>query len=48
VVLDGLVVWTLVVAIAFFVPSRGFLVFIGLAVLIGIVLGGSQALSRSM
>jgi MFS transporter, UMF1 family len=48
VVLDSLVVWTFVVAIAFFVPSRGFLIFVGLAVLIGIVLGGSQALSRSM
>ena len=48
VVLDSLVVWTFVVAIAFFVTSRGFLIFVGLAVLIGIVLGGSQALSRSM
>ena len=48
VVLNSLGVWTLVVAIAFFVPSRAFLTFVGLAVLIGIVLGGSQALSRSM
>jgi MFS transporter, UMF1 family len=48
VVLDSLVLWTLVVALAFFVPSRAFLIFVGLAVLIGIVLGGSQALSRSM
>jgi MFS transporter, UMF1 family len=48
VVLDSLVLWTLVVAIAFFVPSKAFLMFAGLAVLIGIVLGGSQALSRSM
>jgi len=48
VVLDSLVLWTIVVALAFFVPSRAFLVFVGLAVLIGIVLGGSQALSRSM
>ena len=48
VVLNSLGVWTLVVAIAFFVPSRAFLPFVGLAVLIGIVLGGSQALSRSM
>jgi UMF1 family MFS transporter len=37
-----------VVTIAFFVPAGGFLMFVGLAVLIGIVLGGSQALSRSM
>jgi UMF1 family MFS transporter len=48
VVLNCLVLWTLVVAIAFFVPPGKFLVFVGLAVLIGIVLGGSQALSRSM
>jgi UMF1 family MFS transporter len=48
VVLNSLVLWTLVVTIAFFVPSGGFLIFIGLAILIGIVLGGSQALSRSL
>jgi MFS transporter, UMF1 family len=48
VVLNSLVLWTLVVTIAFFVPTGGFLIFIGLAVLIGIVLGGSQALSRSL
>ena len=48
VVLNSLVLWTVVVTIAFFVPTGGFLIFIGLAVLIGIVLGGSQALSRSL
>jgi UMF1 family MFS transporter len=48
VVLNSLATWTLVVTIAFFVPPGAFLIFIGLAVLIGIVLGGSQALSRSM
>ena len=48
VVLNSLAVWTLVVTIAFFVPAGEFLIFAGLAVLIGIVLGGSQALSRSM
>jgi len=48
VVLNSLALWTLVVTIAFFVPEGGFLIFAGLAVLIGIVLGGSQALSRSM
>jgi UMF1 family MFS transporter len=48
VVLNSLVLWTLVVTIAFFVPTGGFLIFVGLAVLIGIVLGGSQALSRSI
>ncbi|MHB8275276.1 MAG: MFS transporter [Dermatophilaceae bacterium] len=48
VVLNSLVVWTFVVTMAFFVPAREFLIFAGLAVLIGIVLGGSQALSRSL
>jgi UMF1 family MFS transporter len=48
VVLNSLVVWTFVVTMAFFVPAKEFLIFAGLAVLIGIVLGGSQALSRSM
>ena len=48
VVLNSLILWTLVVTIAFFVPTGGFLIFVGLAVLIGIVLGGSQALSRSI
>jgi UMF1 family MFS transporter len=48
VVLNSLILWTLVVTIAFFVPRGGFLIFVGLAVLIGIVLGGSQALSRSL
>jgi UMF1 family MFS transporter len=48
VVLNSLVLWTLVVTIAFFVPPGAFLTFAGLGVLIGIVLGGSQALSRSM
>ena len=48
VVLNSLVLWTLVVTIAFFVPAGEFLIFVGLAVLIGIVLGGSQALSRSI
>ena len=48
VVLNSLVIWTFVVTMAYFVPERKFLIFAGLAVLIGIVLGGSQALSRSM
>ena len=48
VVLNSLVIWTFVVTMAYVVPERKFLVFAGLAVLIGIVLGGSQALSRSM
>jgi UMF1 family MFS transporter len=48
VVLASLGVWTLVVVLAFFLPERRFGYFVALAVLIGIVLGGSQALSRSM
>ncbi len=48
VVLSSLAVWTFVVVVAFFLPAQRFLPFLALAVLIGIVLGGSQALSRSM
>ena len=48
VVLSSLGMWLLVVVIAFFLPAHHFLLFIALAVLIGIVLGGSQALSRSL
>jgi UMF1 family MFS transporter len=48
VVLWSLGLWTLVVALAFFVPAGAFTLWLGLAVLIGVVLGGSQALSRSL
>jgi UMF1 family MFS transporter len=48
VVRDSLALWLLVVVLAFFVPQGAFLVFLALAVLIGIVLGGTQALSRSL
>jgi MFS transporter, UMF1 family len=48
VVLWSLAMWTAVVALAFFVPAGGFTLWLGLAVLIGLVLGGSQALSRSL
>ncbi|HET8598926.1 MAG TPA: MFS transporter [Segeticoccus sp.] len=48
VVLGSLVMWTAVVAFAFFVPAGAFTVWLVLAVLIGVVLGGSQALSRSL
>jgi MFS transporter, UMF1 family len=48
VVLVSLVLWTLVVAIGFFLPRGQFALWLGLAVLIGMVLGGSQALSRSL
>jgi MFS transporter, UMF1 family len=47
-VLWSLAMWTGVVIIAFFVPASAFLVFVGLAALIGVVLGGSQALARSL
>lgn len=40
--------WVLVVVIAFFLPSHQFGLWLALSVGIGIVLGGSQALSRSL
>jgi UMF1 family MFS transporter len=47
-VLLSLVVWIAVVVAAFFVPSGAFGLFLVLAVGIGLVLGGTQALSRSL
>ncbi|AKT51886.1 MFS transporter [Arsenicicoccus sp. oral taxon 190] len=47
-VLASLVVWTVVVAVAFVVPRGSFPAFVALGVLIGVVLGGTQALSRSL
>jgi UMF1 family MFS transporter len=47
-VLASLVLWTSVVAIGFFLPAGRFALWVALAVLIGLVLGGSQALSRSL
>jgi UMF1 family MFS transporter len=47
-ILWSLVAWSAIVVMAFFVPEKAFLPFIALGVLIGIVLGGSQALSRSL
>lgn len=44
----GIAGWLLVVAIAFFVPSGQFAPFLALAALIGLVMGGTQALSRSL
>lgn len=43
----GLVVWMAVVVIAYFLPRGQVVLFLALAVLIGLVLGGTQALSRS-
>ncbi len=48
VVLASLVMWGVVVAIAYFLPVGEAVPFIILGVLIGIVMGGSQALSRSL
>jgi UMF1 family MFS transporter len=47
-VLYGIGLWTVVVVIAFFTPSKSLTVFVALGLLIGIVLGGTQALSRSL
>jgi UMF1 family MFS transporter len=48
VVLGSLMLWTLVVAAAYFLEERATTQFFALAALIGFVLGGSQALSRSL
>jgi len=48
VVLVSLVMWTAVVILSMALPARQPAWFFGLATLIGLVLGGSQALSRSM
>jgi UMF1 family MFS transporter len=47
-VLASLVLWTVVVVIAYFLPIGQAGPFLALGVLLGIVLGGSQALSRSL
>ncbi len=47
VILSGLVAWMVIVTVALFVPERQILPFMLLAVAIGIVLGGTQALARS-
>ena len=43
----GLVVWMLIVSFGYFLPERNTVMFIMLAIGIGVVLGGTQALSRS-
>ena len=48
VVLFSLVLWTLVLVVAFLLPAGSSLPFLFLAAFIGFVLGGSQALSRSL
>ncbi|WP_211247667.1 MFS transporter [Cryptosporangium arvum] len=47
-ILLSLVLWTFVLAAAYFVPARAPLPFVALGAAIGLVLGGSQALSRSL
>jgi MFS transporter, UMF1 family len=47
-VLGSLVFWTVALVLAFLLPAHKPLLFMALGLLIGIVLGGSQALSRSM
>lgn len=47
VILGGLGVWMLVVIVGFFLPEKNLGLFLGLAAAIGLVLGGTQALSRS-
>jgi UMF1 family MFS transporter len=47
VILAGLGIWMMIVTVALFVPEREIVPFMLLAIAIGIVLGGTQALSRS-
>jgi MFS transporter, UMF1 family len=46
-IMGGLVVWIVVVVLGFFTPADNFALFLALAAGIGLVLGGTQALSRS-
>jgi UMF1 family MFS transporter len=46
--LISLVIWTGVSVLGYFLPAGRFLPFLGLAVSVGLVLGGTQALSRSL
>jgi UMF1 family MFS transporter len=47
-ILGSLVGWTALVVAAYFIPANAPLLFMALAAAIGLVLGGSQALSRSL
>jgi UMF1 family MFS transporter len=47
VILGGLGIWMLVVCVGFFLPEKNLGLFLALAAGIGLVLGGTQALSRS-
>ncbi|MFZ9840233.1 MAG: MFS transporter [Candidatus Nanopelagicales bacterium] len=48
VLLGSLAIWTFAVVMAYFIPQEDALTYYLLAALIGLVLGGSQALSRSL
>jgi UMF1 family MFS transporter len=48
VVLGSLVAWVVVILFGFVLPAQKFLLFLALAAAIGLVLGGTQALSRSL
>jgi UMF1 family MFS transporter len=47
IILAGLVIWMLVVTVGYFLPEKNIALFLALAVGIGLVMGGTQALSRS-
>ncbi|YAL84598.1 MFS transporter [Dermacoccaceae bacterium W4C1] len=47
VILGGIILWAVVAIVAYFIPSGAFGPWLVLAVGIGVVLGGTQALSRS-
>jgi UMF1 family MFS transporter len=47
VILGGLTVWMMVVVVAYFIPEKNVPLFLAMAIGIGLVLGGTQALSRS-
>jgi len=47
VILGGLAMWMAVVVVGFFIPAGNIPLFLALAVGIGLVMGGTQALSRS-
>lgn len=47
IILAGLGIWMLVVTVGYFLPENNVALFLALAVGIGLVLGGTQALSRS-
>jgi len=46
-IMAGLLIWIVVVVLGFFTPADNFPLFLALAAAIGLVLGGTQALSRS-